>query len=131
MRGAKAVVLALRALGKTRKAAALAKGADSVPAIGEDLMGIGLVPDVPEDAVVNIELPLGLHPLADRSMPCRGDAFVANVWNSRMVRPVQWSWGHFTTDWPERTSHAGSQDHVHRKYLHAQGVACYRDCHDF
>ena len=37
------VVLALRALGEARKPAALAQGADTVPAPGQDLVRIGLV----------------------------------------------------------------------------------------
>ncbi len=51
MRGAERVVLALRALGEARQAAALTQGADAIAAPGEDLVRIGLMPDVPDQTV--------------------------------------------------------------------------------
>ena len=39
-------------VGEAAQAAALAQGADAVAATGQDLVRIGLVPDVPDDAVV-------------------------------------------------------------------------------
>src|SRR5690606_30167949 len=48
---AESVVLAVLALGERRHAAALLDAADSVAARGQDLVRIGLVADVPDDAV--------------------------------------------------------------------------------
>ena len=52
MRGAERVVFALRALGETGEAAALSQGADAVAPAGQDLVRIGLVTDVPDQAVL-------------------------------------------------------------------------------
>ena len=52
MGGAERVVFALRALGEAGQAAALAQGADAVAPAGEDLVRIGLVADVPDQAVL-------------------------------------------------------------------------------
>ena len=52
MRGAEGVVFALGALGETGKAAALAQRADAVAPAGQDLVRIGLVSDVPDQAIV-------------------------------------------------------------------------------
>ena len=51
MRGAERIVFALGALGETGQAAALAQRADAVAAIGEDLVRIGLMADVPDQPV--------------------------------------------------------------------------------
>ena len=51
MRGAERVVFALGALGEAGEAAALAQRADAVAAAGQDLVRIGLVADVPDQAV--------------------------------------------------------------------------------
>ena len=51
MRGAERVVFALGALGEAGQAAAHAQRADAVAAAGEDLVRIGLMADVPDDAV--------------------------------------------------------------------------------
>jgi len=51
MRGAERVIPALRALGEARKAAALTQGANAIATPGEDLMRIGLMPDVPDQTV--------------------------------------------------------------------------------
>ena len=51
MRGAERVVFALGALGEAGEAAAHAQGADAVAPPGEDLVRIGLMADVPDDAV--------------------------------------------------------------------------------
>ena len=51
MRRAEGVVLALGALGEARQAAGLAQGADAVAPAGEDLVRIGLVAHVPDEAV--------------------------------------------------------------------------------
>ena len=51
MRRAEAVIFALGALGETGKAAALPQGADAVAPAGEDLVRIGLMPDVPDQPV--------------------------------------------------------------------------------
>ena len=51
MRGAKRIVVALGALGETGKAAAGAQLADAVAAAGQDLVRVGLVADVPDQAV--------------------------------------------------------------------------------
>ncbi|GJD98052.1 hypothetical protein OCOJLMKI_5291 [Methylobacterium iners] len=49
---AEGIVGALGALGEARQAAALAQRPDAVAASGEDLVGVGLVADVPDQAVV-------------------------------------------------------------------------------
>src|SRR5688572_23661488 len=51
MRRAERVVLALGALGESGKPAAHAQGADAVAPPGEDLVRVGLMADVPDDAV--------------------------------------------------------------------------------
>ncbi len=51
MRRAERVVFAFRTLGEARQPAALAQGLDPVPATGQDLVGIGLVAHVPDQAV--------------------------------------------------------------------------------
>ena len=52
MRGAEGVVLALGALGEAGEAAALPQGSDAVAPAGQDLVRIGLVADVPDEAVL-------------------------------------------------------------------------------
>ena len=52
MGGAERVVLGFRTLGETAEAPALADGADAVAPAGQDLVRIGLVADVPDQAVV-------------------------------------------------------------------------------
>ena len=52
MRGAERIVFALGALGETGQSAARPQGADAVAAIGQDLVRIGLVADVPNQAVL-------------------------------------------------------------------------------
>ena len=52
MRGAERVVFALGALGEAGEAVALAQRADAVAPAGEDLVRIGLVADVPDQAVL-------------------------------------------------------------------------------
>src|SRR3546814_17511499 len=52
MADAEGVVLALLALGERRHAVLVLDGVDRVAAAGEDLVRVGLVADVPEDAVV-------------------------------------------------------------------------------
>ena len=51
MRGAERVVFALRPLGEAGQAATLAQRSDTLTAAGENLMGIGLVTDVPQQPV--------------------------------------------------------------------------------
>ena len=51
MRGAEGVVFALGALGEAGEPAALTQGADAVAPAGQDLVGIGLVADVPDQPV--------------------------------------------------------------------------------
>ena len=51
MRGAERIVFALGALGEAGQSAALAQGADAVAAVGEDLVRIGLMADVPDQPV--------------------------------------------------------------------------------
>ena len=51
MRGAERIVIALGALGEAGQAAAGAQRADPVAAAGEDLVRIGLVADVPDQAI--------------------------------------------------------------------------------
>ena len=51
MRGAERVVFALRALGEAGQPAALSQGADAVAPAGQNLMRIGLMPDVPDQPV--------------------------------------------------------------------------------
>src|SRR5262249_35543474 len=51
MRGAKAVVLALRPFGEAGEPAALAKRTNLVPTGGQDLVWISLVPDIPYEPV--------------------------------------------------------------------------------
>ncbi len=45
------VVFAFRALGEAAQASALPEGADSVAPSGQDLVGVGLMADVPDDAI--------------------------------------------------------------------------------
>ena len=52
MRGAERVVFALGALGEARQPAALANRANAVATAGQDLVRIGLVPDIPDQPVV-------------------------------------------------------------------------------
>ena len=52
MRGAERIVFALGALGEPGQSAAGPQGADAVAAIGQDLVRIGLVADVPNQAVL-------------------------------------------------------------------------------
>ena len=52
VRGTERIVFALRTLGETGQAAALAQRADTVAAPGQDLVRIALVPDIPDDLVV-------------------------------------------------------------------------------
>ena len=52
MRRAKGVVFALRPLGETGEAVALAQGADPIAPTGQDLVWIGLVADVPDQHVL-------------------------------------------------------------------------------
>ena len=51
MGGAERIVIALGALGEAGQAAAGAQGADAVAAAGQDLVRIGLMADVPDQAV--------------------------------------------------------------------------------
>ncbi len=51
MRGAERIVVALAALGETGQPAAGAQGADAVAAPGQDLVRIGLMADVPDQAI--------------------------------------------------------------------------------
>ena len=51
MRGTERVIFAFGALGETGQAAALAQGPDAVAPAGEDLVWIGLVPDIPDQPV--------------------------------------------------------------------------------
>ena len=51
MRGAERIVFALGALGEAGKAAALAQRADAVAPAGQDLVRIGLMADVPDQAI--------------------------------------------------------------------------------
>ena len=52
MAGAEGIVLALVALGEAGEAAALAQRANAVAPPGQELVWIGLVADVPDEAVV-------------------------------------------------------------------------------
>src|SRR5665213_1097409 len=52
MRRAERVVFTLGALGETGKPVGLAQGANTVATSGEDLVGIGLMADIPNDLVV-------------------------------------------------------------------------------
>ena len=51
MGGAERVVLALGALGEAREAAGLAQRADAIAPAGEDLVRVGLMADVPDQAI--------------------------------------------------------------------------------
>ncbi len=51
MRRAERIVFALAALGEAVQPALLADGADAVAAAGQDLMGIGLMADIPDQPV--------------------------------------------------------------------------------
>ena len=52
MRGAERIVVALGALGEAGEAAAGAQRADAVAAAGEDLVRVGLMADVPDQAIM-------------------------------------------------------------------------------
>ncbi len=52
MRGAERVVFALRALGETRKPAALPDRADTVAPAGQDLVRVRLMTDIPDQPVM-------------------------------------------------------------------------------
>ena len=51
MGGAERIIFALRPLGEAGQAAPLAQSANAVAPPGQDFVRIGLVPDVPDDAV--------------------------------------------------------------------------------
>ena len=51
MGGAKRIVFAFSAPGEARQTSGLSQGADAVASPGENFMWIGLMPDVPDDAV--------------------------------------------------------------------------------
>ena len=51
MRSPKGVIRAFFTLGEPGQTVFLAKGADAVPALGQDLMGVALVPYIPYDLV--------------------------------------------------------------------------------
>ena len=51
MRGTETVVFAFGALGETGKTAALTQRLDTVAALGQNLVRIGLMADVPDDAI--------------------------------------------------------------------------------
>ena len=51
MRSAETVVFALRALGETGQSATLTQGANAVAPFCENLVRLGLMPDVPDDTV--------------------------------------------------------------------------------
>ena len=51
MRGAERVVFAFRALGETAQASALPQSSDPIAPTGQDLVRVGLVADVPDDAI--------------------------------------------------------------------------------
>jgi len=51
VRGAERIVVALAALGEAGEAAAGAQGADAVAATGQNLVRVGLVADVPDQAI--------------------------------------------------------------------------------
>ena len=51
MRRSERVVFAFRALGETAQASALPQGSDPVAPTGQDLVRVGLMADVPDDAV--------------------------------------------------------------------------------
>ncbi len=60
--GAEGVVFAFRAAGETCQAAALAQRADAIAAAGQDLVGVGLVANVPDEPVTRgIEDPVQRH----------------------------------------------------------------------
>ena len=70
MRRAEGVVFALAALGETRKAAALAQGADTVAPSGQDLVRIALVADIPDELVLRgIEHVMDRHGQFDHAEP--------------------------------------------------------------
>ena len=52
MGGAERIVFALVALRKTGESATLAQRANAVAPAGQDLVRIGLVPDIPDDAII-------------------------------------------------------------------------------
>jgi hypothetical protein len=52
MRCAERIVFALRAAGETGKPAGLAQGSDALAPSGQDLVRIGLVPDIPDQPVI-------------------------------------------------------------------------------
>jgi hypothetical protein len=51
MRGAERIVIAFGSLGEAGQSAAGAQGADAVAAAGQDLVRIGLMADVPDQAI--------------------------------------------------------------------------------
>ena len=62
MRGAEGIVFAFVALRETREPARLAQRADAVSASGDDLMRVGLMADVPDQAVARrVEHPVQRH----------------------------------------------------------------------
>ena len=67
---AEGVVFALRSLCETGKSASLPQGPDAVAAAGEDLVRIGLMPDVPDEAVVRrVEHVVQRHRKLDDAKP--------------------------------------------------------------
>ena len=101
--GAERVVFAFRALGEAGQAAAGTQSADAITASRENLVGIGLMPDVPDQPVAgrveNImqcdrqldhaeagaEMAAGYRDGADRLFP----QFIRNLLKVRWIAPTQ------------------------------------------
>ena len=70
MRRPEGVIGAFRALGESRQTILLAQGPDTVPALGQDLVGIALVTHVPDDLVARrIEHGVQRHSQFDHAKP--------------------------------------------------------------
>jgi hypothetical protein len=70
MRGAEGIVAALGALGEAGQASALAQRADAVAPAGENLVRVGLMPDVPDQPVARgVEHMMQRHRQLDHAEP--------------------------------------------------------------
>ena len=71
MRRTERVVFAFAALGEPRKPAALPQGTDAVATAGEYFVRIGLMPDVPDQAILGrVEYVMQRHSQLDDAQPC-------------------------------------------------------------
>ena len=103
MRRAKGVIFALGALGETGEAAALPKRANPIAATGQNLVGIALMPDIPDQTVIGrIEGVVECDGQLDNAKPgaemtsghrngidCFAAQFICKLTQKTLVQPAQ------------------------------------------